>query len=472
MQHLLVNIIKKETGYYHLTLTNIQFFNKIIQCCNHDMIEYISYINTDKQILIVNNNNDILLKLITYYRNLKVIDITLIESLQDKTILPLNILLEITSAYEEKNDTYKLLFYYPLAINNGHIESLAKLGKLHQTRNEFDLMKKYYLIGIEKENSEAMFNLATYYEKQNDTENMLKYYIMSADKKHTDAVSTLIKYYSSINDTKNMIPYLTNVEPENLNADVLLLLAEYYTGKNSTKMAQCYHHAAYKGNVDAAYKLAQHYQSDLAFSLADTYYKIAINGNHKKSLYDMIDMYLKCNMFNKENKYCVMVAENGYEPAMIALADIYYKDDIHKTLSQINDMLKYYLQLCSKRNFTRFKNLCDIYIQTAKYKELMELYAKYPDEFSKNDVITILIKYLESSTNISEEIVHIIGKLNLENVKNVPIYLRLLNKTLGKQMDLLEMHFKYAPNTEGYNKAKADFIGLLNDGKNLLLKTQ
>ena len=58
-----------------------------------------------------------------------------------------------------------------------------------------------------------------------------------------------------------------------------------------------------------------------------------------------------------------------------------------------------------------------------------------------------------------------ISTFQFEKNDDIPLSLFLLSEILKNQIDIIELHFKYAVNAEGYEAAKNDYLSLISKVK-------
>jgi tetratricopeptide (TPR) repeat protein len=112
-----------------------------------------------------------------------------------------NILFEIGKQKQTNKEYDEMIYYYELAIKQGHVKAMNNLGVYYNyldniTQNDIDKMKYYYLLAINNNNVTSMYNLGLYYKTIKDFDNMLKYFLMAINNKcqrSKDSISKLIK---------------------------------------------------------------------------------------------------------------------------------------------------------------------------------------------------------------------------------------------------------------------------------------
>lgn len=86
-------------------------------------------------------------------------------------------------------DHHLMIKYYTMAIENGSVEAMNRLGYYFYLKKEYDIMKIYYHMAIEKGHILSMHELGYYYEKIKNYELMQHYYLMSSN-------DNLVCYYN------------------------------------------------------------------------------------------------------------------------------------------------------------------------------------------------------------------------------------------------------------------------------------
>jgi len=115
-----------------------------------------------------------------------------------------------------------------------------------------------------------------------------------------------------------------------------------------------------------------------------------------------------------------------------------------------------------KGNCSAKKNLEKYYQKNNNNLGLLQLYIKTNNT---KKVLKILINYSIQNT-MNEEINRILLEyLNSVDESELPVIFKICKQLLNKQVDLLDVHFKYAVNGLGFNEAKKDYyqkISLFN----------
>jgi len=159
-------------------------------------------------------------------------------------------------------------------------------------------------------------------------------------------------------------------------------------------------------------------------------------------------------------KYYEIATKKNHPDAAYQLAEYQYFARDHENL------LKYYEMALESSNNYDLTNLYQYCFNNGKQEDLLKLYQnqKYKNKMSSNALIKALDQYLQKvdMNEIPGNIIELICDLDLSKIDKVPIYIKTLQTVLTKQLDMLKVHFQYAPNSSGYEEAKKNFGKLLN----------
>ena len=201
----------------------------------------------------------------------------------------------------------------------------------------------------------------------------------------------------------------------------------YFAQQNAEGML-----AIEKGNSDAMYNLGFYYEEIKDYDNMIKYYLIAIENDNET----LFDQQLFDNIFRKceeQDDYLNIIKiglisfENG---------NFYIAHDLINHFVKKNDLenMVKLIEMALKKNYYKiFKNL-------------------------------IFLNKKNVSNDNKEFILKVLSIINFDNVnKNkMPSHIIVIKSLLDKQINLLETHFKYLPNGNGFNKAKKDFINLIS----------
>lgn len=306
------------------------------------------------------------------------------------------------------------------------------------------IMRKYYVLSVEKGRLDAINDLIEHYKwkknKKNTKNKLIKYYLMAIEKGLPDANYNLAKYYKESirydteNDGENnMIKYyLMAVEKEG-NVDVMVQLGNYYNLKYDDESTMKYYLMAInKGNYEAMKNLANYYKNI---------------GNEEQLLkYSlMADDQQRLDIENESTSYY----NNGISDAMNNLINYYEKND------DMENMIKYEFMDLKNRKTTLCKERIEFYIDNDLIDHFIEFCIKIDD---RKTLIKIIKMYMKSYTGKSKKLNDIILSLNEEELDNLPNYINIYYNLLQNQLEMIDIHVKYAPSGTGYQEAKASFL--------------
>jgi TPR repeat protein len=122
-----------------------------------------------------------------------------------------------------------------------------------------------------------------------------------------------------------------NVELFDLtNSEILCIIGLYYqyVKEDYEEMKKYYLLAIEKGNVNAMFNLAIHYDNTQNYEQMKKYYLMAIEKDDSDAMFEMGEYYQYVEIDNdKMNKYYLMAIEKGNEDAICNLK-YYYEDNI------------------------------------------------------------------------------------------------------------------------------------------------
>jgi len=410
--------------------------------------------------IIFKNDDDIILKLLEYNKNVSLnIKIEIFyDKLKDKSKLSDEIIIQ--SIEQFKNNEEKYLAYCYIGVERGLSSALYHLGLYYENKCDFVKSISYFNKSIEKGNYTAAYYLGNSYKKNKDTENMLKYYLLAAEKNIQEVKIELARYYQEQNDSEKQLKYLLESKIDDLTLEELLLVAKSFA-ENNNKRYDYYEKTALKNHVESAYLMAQRYKATNQKSSMEKMYLIAIDQGDTKSLYELIDYRIKEGTLNKSDPINIKAAESGYEPGLYHIAyNIYtnYCNNGHK--NDLDKMEKYFIESIKKGNQNAMNYLCQYYLRTNKYDDYYKLCLSYPDKIDKVQFIKTMDTFMndKGGKEVPESCIEILRQIDLTGINNVPTSIRMLKKLITDQMDLIDMHFEYAPGGDGYKEAKKDFM--------------
>lgn len=436
--------------------------------------------------ILVKDTDDIILKLLEHYKSVSINEKIeyFYDRLKDKNKLSDEIILQSIERFKDNDEKY--LAYCQLGEQRGLSIAVYNLGLYFEKKGDYVKMLFYFNQSIEKGNYKAAYYLGNSYKKNKDTENMLKYYLLASEKNIKEVKIELARYYQENNDSDNQLKYLLESKIEDLTLDELLLVAKSFAETNN-KQYEYYEHAANKNHLESAYLMANYYKSKGNKIATEKMYIIAIDQcNDTKSLHELIDFRIeendpykiktntksgiynfykaykvgKLNIFDPIN---IKAANSGYEPALFEIACTIYNN---KNLKDYLDIMeKYFLKLIEKGNDNAMTYLSNYYLQNMNYNGYFGICLICPDKIDKCQFMKTLESFMNDKKieEIPESCIDILYKINLSDIDNVPVCIRLLKKLITDQLSLMEMHFKYTVNGKGYYEAKSDFMEKLNN---------
>ena len=185
-----------------------------------------------------------------------------------------------------------------------------------------------------------------------------------------------------------------------------------------------------------------------------TYYEMAIEHGNDTAMTNLGHLYNTRGDIPNMKKYYEMAIEHGNTTAMTSLGHWY------KTQGDIPNMKKYYELAIEHGNDAAMLNLGYWYETRKTYKEIIEL-CKFPSFASSNpDMVKDAIMHASS---ITLELLPILVQLDNEILK-CPL-LGLVQQLYASKIELIDLHFKYAPTATGCLLAKQDFMTRLTSNE-------
>jgi len=454
----------KSPDYFNLAYNadNLKAISMHLEYLDNNNMEYIIIKQSSLKRfgIIFKNDDDIILKLLEYNKNVALnIKIEIFyDRLKDKSKLSDEIIIQ--SIEQFKNNEEKYLAYCYIGVERGLSSALYHLGLYYEKKGDFVKSILYFNKSIEKGNYKAAYYLGNSYKQNKDIDNMLKYYLIAVEKNVQEVKIELARYYQEQNDSEKQLKYLLESKIDDMTLEELLLVAKSFA-ENNNKRYDYYEKAALKNHVDSAYLMAQRYKATSQKSLMEKMYLIAIEQGDTKSLHELIDYRIKDGPLNISDPINIKAAESGYEPAFYNIAyNIYtnYCNNGHK--NNLDKMEKYFIESIKKGNQNAMNHLCQYYLRTNNYDSYYKICLSYPDKIDKSQFIKIMDTFMndKGGKEIPQSCIEILQQIDLTGINNVPTSIRMLKKLITDQLELIDMHFKYAPTGEGYEEAKKDFM--------------
>lgn len=316
-------------------------------------------------------------------------------------------------------------------------------------------MKKCYLSGIEKGCSTCMHKLAYYYQcVDGNYEEMIKYYLMSIEKGNTASMYNLGIYYDDYDDCDKGEKYLLMAEKKGLLRATNALGIHYYNKGNYEEMKKHFLLAIEKGDDMAMVNLGACYKSIYSDDeQMERYYLMAIEKGNTTAMHNLAHHYYTMADYDQMKKYYLMAIEKGYADSMLLMGIYFKRTEINKESSE-----KYLLMAIDHGSKKAFDLLERIYteIGNGNIHKLMQLYYKYKSLKDMPNINNI-------PASLDSDTVDFIANLDPSKTGLPENHtLIILNKALRAQIDLLELHFKYMPDGDGFTTAKKDFLETIN----------
>lgn len=394
--------------------------------------------------------------------------------------------------------------YYLMAIHCGYVYAIQNMAFHYESIKIYDLMKKYYMMAIEnKEDTKSMIDLANYYKKVEKNYDLMKQYLLMAiEKGDCSAMNHMGKYYIDIEKNHDLAKKYLLMGIEKNDVDCMHTLGHFYhyTEINPELMKKYYLIAIEKGVVGSMLNLGLFYQinepnpelmkkyylmtlenplamlnlgiyySNLAipdYDNAVKYWTIACNKGHTKATTILGNYYKSRGLTDMMIKYYLMAIEDGCISATFELA-VHYMN----TRQNYPMMKKYFLTVIENKQEKCNSNHKDVdmkMLTDASLNHLTDYYSsvitplvdKFHFFYTYKTLATIpTVNW--SNLLLDQETIEFITNIDPIKTGLPPNHIIIvLHKTLKTKVDVMEMHFKYAPDKvyihPGFQQAKADF---------------
>jgi tetratricopeptide (TPR) repeat protein len=261
-----------------------------------------------------------------------------------------------------------------------------------------ELAIKYFETAIEQGNDMSMFSLGFYYIELKEYDMADKYFSMAAEIKNCYTMHKLALCLECISK---------RVKAE-----------EYYL------------QAIEYGCMAAIYDLGEFYECEGKDSLAEKYYLMGVAKGDADCMYGLGLMYRK--------------RKKDWEAA-----EKYYKMALNN-----DTKLKRY------KPERVFNGLETFYSRRNKYEDLFALYMAYQELVDSREDILKCIQNM-FSTQPSSATLELFCEFEFQDDDAIPTIYRLFQTLLKQDLDLMELHMKYRPESEGFTQAKEDFFNQL-----------
>lgn len=296
-------------------------------------------------------------------------------------------------------------------------KNLAKFISVYYLINKnYSLMNKYISLLPDP----VKYNiLAIYYERINNIDLMVQSYLIAYEKNSLAALNNLALYYREKKFVKLAKKYYKLGVSKNCGLCITGLASYYKFLQNNIKMVKYYELAADQDIPEALVELSKYYLDNNKPKLAKKYYLKGLKINNPEIIYNFGLYYFKKNKFEKYQKYLLVACDLNYIQAI--------------------------------------SNLQDHYLINKNYEKLFSHLLKY----NQPGINKIFLDLDILEFNFSGNLLEIIKQFNPENI-NIPI-LKILNNILNKNIDLLDIHFKYNLTGSGFLEAKSDYYKRISE---------
>ena len=328
--------------------------------------------------------------------------------------------------------------YYKLAIEGGNKHAINNLADNYYDLGNFDKALQYYKFYLKnlKSKSGIFSMIATCYSKKKDYVRSLKYYKIQFSMLH-DLRRTGLQVKSKLGGVYSNIVII--YERLGKKSEI----CEYFRMIREDEI-KIYDFGIFHFNL-AWYesKYGDDRKAINAYELALIY-----NFANPGEVYDKLArLYHKRKEYDSALKYYKKMLENGREETLSELCIIHsLKRDNLKSLKYFKKCIEFKLDI-SECKFDQ------IFRANKNYDSLIHFYVNKQRSIKILELLNSI-----SIKDISIETVETIGNYFSTNVNDDDNGLHAFMRNMIKsKIDLLEIHFKYAVDSAGYNEAKTDF---------------
>ena len=311
---------------------------------------------------------------------------------------------------------YNLLYNNILYDSEIGVE-LHYLG-LYYYGNDYEKYNYYMNRGCDKGFFGSMKSLGLYHQFESKNYDLMKkYYLMAIELGDAKCMDNLGYYYQHIEKDYEMMKLYYTMAIENNHINAMYNLGVYYqfTEFNCELMMPLYLEAIENGHVKCMDNLGYYYQYNVKdYKLMKKYYLMAIENGCDNANYNLGYYYKNKGKYEMMEKYHLMAINND---ACFYSLEIYYNKNHIKLL--------------------------DLYILRNDRQKII-------NQFNKIFSLTNQIN--------EEEFLNRLISFEFKPDDNLSLGLKLLLNALKQKIDLLELHFKYAPEGLGFKEAKEDFL--------------
>lgn len=178
------------------------------------------------------------------------------------------------------------------------------------------------------------------------------------------------------------------------------------------------------------------------------YYLMAINQGSGVAMFNYGLYCESIKDYNNMIKYYLMATEKNYHHATYSLANYYYRND------DFINVEKYHLIAVEKGYRKSIDTLRNCYSNFLYHDKLLDFLGKYEPNR--------LIEYLNfvdiSKLTYLKRFMEIILSISPNEIYKTTKTIQLIYNLAKQKIDLLEIHFKYLPDNDGFIQAKNDYL--------------
>jgi TPR repeat protein len=184
---------------------------------------------------------------------------------------------------EEQGKKAEAIKWLEVSAKNGYLDAFNSLGLIYSKNKNYDLAKSWWQKGADAGNTASMWNLALRLEDEKNIVAAKAMYLKAASLGHVNSMFNLALIFDNAGDLKNAIKWYAKSADGGLAVGALNAAVLYEKYSDWVNAKKYYEIGANKGDSEAMYGLAYHYQyhlNDLTSACA-WYSKSATLGNSK-----------------------------------------------------------------------------------------------------------------------------------------------------------------------------------------------
>lgn len=263
-------------------------------------------------------------------------------------------------------------------------------------------------------------------------------------------------YYKTIKNNYEKCKDYYKLAIDHGNVNSMNNLAMYYKTieKDYASAKKYYKLAIEHGNVNAMNNLAYYYITiEKDYDEAIKYYKLAIDHGNVNAMHSLAYYYKTIeNDYESAIKYYKLAIDHGDVRSMYTIA--HYYEIIEKDIAEA---IKYYKLAVDNGHKYSFTKLVNHYENVEKDSEkLFKLLIKHKTLTTKEKISEAIMKM--SQCDVSQDTLEIFADTDIDEIPGLSSFVRGYHKLLNESVDLINLHFEYAPKGKGAKEAKQDFI--------------